>query len=63
MKRTRRLVGGGDWTPRERVELLHLVAMNADWVPDADELLANLRRVISDEECRPETLISEWALK
>lgn len=47
----RRTPGTKGWTPRERVVLFFMIADNADWLPEADSLLAGLREVIAREEC------------
>jgi hypothetical protein len=49
-------------TPRFRVSLLVLIASNADKIAEADAMVANLRRVIADTECRPDPLTEEWRL-
>jgi len=49
-------------TPRFRVSLLVLVASNTDKIAEADSMLANLRRVITDTECQPDPFTEEWRL-
>lgn len=49
-------------TPRFRVNLLILIADNMDKIAEADSMLANLRRVITDTECQPDPCTEEWRL-
>jgi len=60
VRRKRPILGDAAWTPRERVVLFCAILSNDDWVPDAAEMLSDLRRLISHEECQPEPVGREW---
>jgi hypothetical protein len=60
--RKRRRLGDADWTPRERVRLLGLIADAADELPDAIFLLASLSQVVKNEECQPDAMAPDWRL-
>ena len=62
MKRRRRIPKNG-WTPRERVELLVMIAGNAHRVPDADALLAQLRAAIREQEGHADAMTPEWVVR
>jgi hypothetical protein len=42
------------------VQLWLAIAFNRDWVPDADNMLASLRKVIIQQECQPDPVETEW---
>jgi len=47
-------------SPRERVELLVLLAVNAERLLNHEALMASLRRVIAETECQPDPPTPEW---
>ena len=47
-------------SPRDRDELLVLIAVNAERLPNHEALMASLRRVIAETECQPDPPTLEW---
>ena len=44
------------------MELWLLIAANEVGVPEADDMLASLRRVIADQDCKADPVTPAWRL-